>query len=272
MKKSLIIILFIFIMLCGCSKQKQEEITSTTESTIIINAKNAKEYIKKEDYKSLAYAYIYNLKSGINSYESNTTGKVSAKVLFIDYLIDYNSKTIKKGSTYFVKDHSTSTLMNIDNEFYMVDNTKILYSKDLKKYDVYDMEDFHAISYSPDQYTIMGYVFNDESILSAELISNEEDNVSIKYILDNDLATNLVKKDMKNSGGLSEYPIFYNIEFTITFTNDIIPISYAIHTEYDAAKKILGKSRATQDSTCVISKINEEVTIENEEYYAELLG
>ena len=271
MKKTIIIILFIFIMLCGCSKEKQEEITSTTESTIIKNAEKAKEYIKQEDYKSLAYAYIYNLKDGINSYESNTTGKVSAKVLFIDYLIDYNSKTIKKGNTYFVKDHSTSALMDVDNEFYMVDKTKILYSKDLKKYDVYDMN-FHAISYSPDQYTIMGYVFNDESILSAELISNEEDNISIKYVLDNDLATNLVKKDMKNSGGLSEYPVFYIIEFTITFTNDIIPISYAIHTEYDAAKKILGKSRATQDSNCVISKINEEVIIENEDYYAELLG
>ena len=274
MKKKLIILIllialaFVFV---GCKKE-EPPITNNSESTIIKNAKTTDEYIKKKDYKSIAYAYIYSLKEGTTSYEAATTGTISAKVLFIDYVIDYSSTTIKRGSTYFTKDNSVSPLMTVQNEFYMVNDEKILVSKDLKKYEVYNLSDFQKISYSVNQYTVMGYVFNDESIKEAELVSDLNDQVSIKYTLDNELSTNLVKVDMKNSGGLSSFPTFSSIEITLTMKKDFTPVSYSINAVYEASKALLGTTVATQKGECVINKVNQDVVISNEQAYIDKLG
>ncbi len=163
LKIALLGLVSLSIVGCGSGK-KEEPITNKDESTIIKDATSTDGFLKNEDYKSIAYAYIYNIKEGLKSYESETKGTVKAKVLFINYDIKYESVTNKLGSKFYSKDNSTSALMNIKNEFYMMDKEKILVSKDLKKYSVYTAEDYHKVSYTPDQYTIMGYVFNDQSI------------------------------------------------------------------------------------------------------------
>lgn len=275
MKKNLAKYSLLFAMafaLPGCNNPEEKPITNKDESTIIKNAKSTDEYLKKEDYKSIAYAYIYNIKEGLKSYESETKGTVKAKVAFFDYNIQYSSVTHKLGNTFYSKDNSTSTFMTVQNEFYMVDKEKILVSRDLKKYDVYTLEDYHKISYTPDQYTVMGYVFNNDSILKTELVSDKDDFVSIKYTLDNELATNLVKIDFKNNGDLSSYPTFKNIQFTLSMKRDFTPISYAIHAVYDASKPFIGTSEVTQSSECLFSKVNEQITIPNESFLASKLG
>ena len=210
-------------ILVGCNQKKEEPITDKEESTIIKNATSADEYLSKKDYKSIAYAYIYRIKEGLQSYESETNGTVKAKIAFINYDIKYNSVTYKNGKTFYSKDYSTSTLMNVKNEFYMVDKDKILVSRDYKNYKVFTAEDYHKISYTPDQYTIMGYVFNDQSIIKTEVLSDKGDDVSIRYTLDNELATNIVKVDLKNGGSLSSYPVFHNIEITLSMKRDFTP-------------------------------------------------
>ena len=274
-KKNLIAlsILSISLPLClsGCNK-KVEPITDKTESTIIKDAKSTDEYLKKKDYKSVAYAYIYNIKSGLRSYESKTTGTVKAKVLFIDYNITYDSVTNKNGNTFYYSDNSVSTLLTLKNEFYMVDKDKILISRDLKKYNVYTLEDYHKISYSPDQYCIMGYVFNDQSIINSEVISDKGDVITIKYTLDNELSTNLVKQDLKNNGDLSDYPKYESINITLSMKRDFTPISYVIDAIYEASKPLIGAARTTQHGECTFSKINENVIIPNESFLISQLG
>ena len=258
--------------LIGCNQKKEEPITDKEESTIIKNAASADEYLNKKDYKSIAYAYIYRIKEGLQSYESETNGTVKAKVAFINYDIKYNSVTYKNGKTFYSKDYSTSTLMNVKNEFYMVDKDKILVSRDYKNYKVFTTEDYHKISYTPDQYTIMGYVFNDQSIIKTEVLSDKGDTVSIRYTLDNELATNIVKVDLKNGGSLSSYPVFHNIEITLSMKRDFTPISYAINAVYDASKPIIGTARTTQQGECVFSKVNERITVPNEAFLMEQIG
>ncbi len=274
MKKGLMKYLLLTVLpltLIGCEK-KEEPITNKDESTIIKNAANTDEYLKKQDYKSIAYAYIYNIKDGLTSYESETNGTIKSKVAFINYDIVYQSITYKNGNAFYSKDHSTSTLMNIDNEFYMASKDKILVSRDLKKYDVYTLEDYKKVSYTPAQYTIMGYVFNDESIIKTEVVSDKGDVVAIKYTLDNELATNIVKVDLKVNGGLNAYPVFKSIEMTLSMKRDFTPISYAIDAVYDASKPIIGTAEVIQHGECLFSKVNEKITIPNESYLAEKLG
>ena len=257
--------------LLACEK-KEEPITNKDESTIIKDAKSTDDYLKKDDHKSIAYAYIYKIKEGLTSYESETNGTIKSKVAFINYNIEYHSITYKNGSAFYSKDHSTSPLLNVDNEFYMVEKEKILVSRDLKKYDVYTLEDYKKVSYTPAQYTIMGYVFNDQSISKTEIVSDKGDVVSIKYTLDNELATNIVKVDLKVNGGLNAYPVFKSIELTLSMKRDFTPVSYAIDAVYDASKPIIGSAEVRQHGECVFSKVNEKVTIPNETFLAEQLG
>ena len=158
------------------------------------------------------------------SYTSETTGTISAKVLFIDYLIHFSSDLTKKGSAFYCKDHSASALMNVDAEYYVNGGEKIIRSTDLKNYTVFNMEDFLTIDYSIAQYTLSGFVFTDESILMAELISNENGVVSVKYKLDNEKATHIARKSMKNTGALSDYPTFSDLEMTLTMKSDLTPL------------------------------------------------
>lgn len=274
MKKNLIkciLLLTIPFSLIGCEK-KEEPITNKDESTIIKNATNTDEYLKKGDHKSIAYAFIYNIKDGLSSYESETNGTIKSKVAFINYDIKYHSITYKNGSAFYSKDHSTSPLLNVDNEFYMASKDKILVSRDLKKYDVYTLEDYVKVSYTPAQYTIMGYVFNDQSISKTEVLSDKGDIVSIKYTLDNELATNIVKVDLKVNGGLNAYPVFKSIELTLSMKRDFTPVSYAIDATYEASKPIIGSADVKQHGECLFSKVNEKINVPNENYLAEKLG
>ena len=275
MKKKFVKYALLFLLpltLIGCGGKKEPSITNKEESTIIKNAKSVDEYLNKKDYKSIAYAFISHIKDETQSYESETNGTVKAKVAFIDYNIKYNTVTHKSGNKFYSKDISTSALMNVKNEFYMVDKEKILVSKDLKKYNVYTLDDYHKISYSPNQYVVMGYVFTDESITKTDLVSDKDDIISVKYTLDNELATNLVKIDMKSNGGLSSYPVFHNIEITLSMKRDFTPVSYSINSVYDATKPIIGTARTTQNGECLFSKVNEKIVIPNEEFLAEKLG
>ena len=271
LKIALLGLVSLSVMGCGSGK-KEEPITNKDESTIIKDATSTDGYLKKEDYKSIAYAYIYNIKEGLKSYESETKGTVKAKVLFINYDIKYESVTNKLGSKFYSKDNSTSALMNIKNEFYMMNKEKILVSKDLKKYNVYTAEDYHKVSYTPDQYTIMGYVFNDQSITDAQVVSDKGDIISIKYTLDNELATHLVKVDLKSSGGLTSYPAFKNIEITLSMKRDFTPVSYSINALYNASKPIIGSADVRQQGETTFSKVNESIVIPNEAFLLEQIG
>ena len=147
LKNKLFIIFLIIVMLLVFSscKKKDNVIINDNESTIIRDAKNINNYLSNNDYNSIAYSFIYSLKEGTKSYEYTTTGTLKAKVLFIDYIIDFSSFTIKNGNTFYSKDHSISTFTNIENESYMNSKDKILISNDLKKYEVLNMEDFHKV-------------------------------------------------------------------------------------------------------------------------------
>ena len=275
MKKNLIkcvLLAAVSVTLLGCSNKKDEPIVDKEESTVIKNAKDTDSYLKKKDYKSIAYAFIYNIKEGLQSYESKTSGTVKAKVAFFDYNIVYESVTHKKGNIFYSKDHSKSTFTTLDNEFYQIDKEKIVASRDLKKYEVYTVEEYNKVSYAMSQYLIMGYVFTDQSILNTEVVSDKGEEISIKYTLDNELATKFVKTDMKVNGGLTSYPKFESIQFTLSMKRDFTPISYKLDAVYEAAAPIIGSAKTTQVGECLFSKINENITIPNETFLAEKLG
>ena len=81
-----------------------------------------------------------------------------------------------------------------------------------------------------------------------------------------------MKVDLKNGGSLSSYPVFHNIEITLSMKRDFTPISYAINAVYDASKPIIGTARTTQQGECIFSKVNERITVPNEAFLMEQIG
>ena len=267
---SILLVLAAIFVLAGCSTA--QPLPETEDSTFIKNPKKISEYLKKEDYKSIAYAYLYNTKEGAKSYKISRSGTLKGKVLFIDYEIEISSSEIKKGNSYYGKYDSVSPLTTVHGEFYMNDKTKILTTNDLKDYKVYSMEDYHKTTYSPDQDHLLGYVFNDKSILKGELVSHSGGIVTIKYTLDNDLATRYAKLDIKTTGDLSDYPKFSSVVFTLTMKEDYTPVSYSVDAVYEVSKPILGSATVTQHLDCRFDSYNESIEIPNESSLIEKLG
>ena len=83
---SILLVLAAIFVLAGCSTA--QPLPETEDSTFIKNPKKISEYLKKEDYKSIAYAYLYNTKEGAKSYKISRSGTLNGKVLFIDYEIE----------------------------------------------------------------------------------------------------------------------------------------------------------------------------------------
>lgn len=272
-KKILLVLLFVFISIFayGC-KNKTTSTISSDESTIIKDAKSVDKFLKKGDYKSLAYAYVYNMKEGLDSYIQTTEGNLKAKIMFVNYQVDFTSTTIKKGSTFFSKDHSESTFSNLESEYYLNGDGRILFSPDSKEYTVYDVKEFRQKDITPDQLLISSYIVTDESIISAELIKEEDNVIEIKYVLDNTLSTKFAQIAMYYTGGLSDYPEFSSVELTLKMTRDIMPISYKVELIYDAKRPVLGSATVTHYFETKFEKINEEVEIPNESFYKEKLG
>ena len=268
---SIIVILPSFLLnnSCSCTRKNEQGIQTSGESKMIQTTKKVSDF--KEDYKSISFAYLNNLKNNLNTYRYDVTGTIEAKVLFINYKINFDSYTIKNGNYYYAREHSTSTFQNVDSIFYS-DNQKMAYSKNLKDYKVVTLEDYHKVSTSPEQALLLGYLFDEQSIINATLENKDDDTYTFKYVLDNDSSTPYVKKTMKETGDLVDYPTFNDINIYLTMKNDFTPVKIVLDTVYQASKPIIGSGTCTQHQEVVFSSINQNVTIENESYYKDLLG
>ena len=105
---SIIVVLPSFLLnnSCSCTRKNEQEIQTSGESKMIQTTKKVSDF--KEDYKSISFAYLNNLKNNLNTYRYDVTGTIEAKVLFINYKINFDSYTIKNGKYYYSKEHSTS--------------------------------------------------------------------------------------------------------------------------------------------------------------------
>lgn len=254
--------------LFACNKAPIEPITVEGESTVFNTDLTVNEL--KDDCKKVAFAYVYNLTYKTYGYVLTSTGKVSAKVLFFNYDVTFGTTTVKKGNLYHAVEFSRSTFVNFDEERFSNDE-KIAVKRDNKDFEVKTLKEYHENSYSPEQALISGYIFTEESILSAEFLGETDGVYAFKYIMDNELATPFVRSNMRATGDLSDYPTIKLATVTIYMKEDFAPVKTEIFAEYDAQKPVVGNTACTHTETITYS-LSENVTIENQSELLKLLG
>lgn len=157
--------------------------------------------------KKAVYATIGRL-SKYSTYKATSSGtSVAAVSGLFDYVQKTDCVTIKHGDEFYSESKSSSKLVSVrheafakgDNIAYRNNGGKISNSSALAYKEVYGV--------TPDK-LLSGHVFNDETIMYAKATITENGDYEIEIVLDKDKGNVLLLKQMKEFGGLKDYPVF----------------------------------------------------------------
>ncbi len=237
----IIIFFFSLFVLFGCKDNRRLDNEENKE----INYQNLLDAdfdVDKYEIEEIPFVFLEKL-ARLDNYTKTTKGQTIAKKL-ITYTQIIDNVYNHKDKHLITK--STSSLRNVYHEAY--------FKEDIISYKLKEEDDFSDISYEdyqskygylPYGYNLEGYNISKESIKEIKKIED------CKYhiILDNEIATNDVKIQMKEYGNLNDYPIFSLIEMDIIMNKDFNPISIILKSEYEIDIPILGKTKCAQEYT-----------------------
>ena len=198
---------------------------------------------------------VYNY----DSYYYVVTGE-SVTNTIIKYKQKIYSEMMKKGSdAYYYSDSSSILLKTNFRAFFH--NDIVNYIKDSIE-GLCSLEEYKNI-YGPTPFddNLMGYVINNDSIISVSLINSNNHQYEYVIQLDGKNYCDLLKRQMKEFGDLNALPEFLNVEFRITLRGDFYPISIKIKSEYLVDASVIGSTECEQNLEVVFKSINEEIII-----------
>ncbi len=272
-------ILTIFLTSCGSSSNthlsREEDsdedtsVTSTTSTDVSEGSGNTSTSEEKtplvsdlteENYKS--FITYYNAKfASLTSFKAVTEGHTLSNVFGIDIDQSIAVKTIKSKDYAYMMNESHSSLVNTTHEVFYHDKKALYKDNGESNYHLKDMKSYlNKYGTYPLDKGIEGYIIKDETITS--ISKKMEGDIHVFTLgLDPEKSSTNVRIQMKQFGGLDDYPIFSEINLTIKLQNDYTPISVSLDSKY-VAKKMLDSS-CHQTYTNTYSNINEELTIEH---------
>ena len=244
------------LILSSCGKTKVPDVT-TGEDTIISNMKTKIEDVK--DIKQIVFASLGKLNSYKTYSKSSTNHIVAAGGLNKQ---DSTSTMYKNGDEYYTYSYSKSTWASVEHEA-LYKNDKVAYRN--KKGDIKNatLEDYLAVYGVSPSKLLSGQIFNQDTILYAELASSNSDGTyTYRLVLDKQKANAALIYQTKAFGGLKSYPEFSdNTQFTLTIKSDYTPISYSYTANYKVNVAILGNTSVSEDCSATFSNFNEAVSI-----------
>ena len=235
------------------------DLSNEQKSTIIATpTKTIDEYTPNE------CLYVLNGKiKNSNFYKSEVTGTIEAKaMLVIDITQNVANQKIKANGVMFAECISTSSMVNVGKQTYYENNKVVLRdASDAKNkkwktnLTLYAIDDYIK-EYGVDQRELSNYILNDETIVSSELLSCENNNYTFKYVLDTVKATPFYKINMIKMGDLKSSPVFNSCEIIITMNANFEPISIESIDNYNVAQFGL-KIKCTSHLTESFSAFND---------------
>lgn len=219
------------------------------------------------DAKKAVYAAIGRL-SQLSTYKSESAGTSVASVAG---LFGYTQKTncvfIKHGDEFYTDSNSESRFVNVKQEVfakggnitYRVNGGEIVNSEAESYKNVFGV--------TPDK-LLSGHIFNDETIVYAELSGVNNGEYTFKVVLDKDKGNALMSKQMKEYGNLNAYPTFTdNTVIELTLSSDYTPVRFAYTSKYIVNVSVLGELPCVEQNEVVFSGFNEEVVIPDTEAF-----
>ena len=212
------------------------------------------------DVSSFASAYSSKMAS-YRSLKRVSSGKTLSKVLFIDSEQSIDVLAVKNGEYSYLNNESHG-VVNTSHTAYFRGENALVKDNSATSYTAMAMGDYLA-KYGVDPFNDVfeGFSVREETVKAFSVEAVGDGTYKAKLELNPDNAANNVKIQMKQFGGLDEYPTFKTIGITFHFGADLAPIDTVLHSEYTA--KLFVASECTQDYTVTFSELDGDPEIPN---------
>lgn len=260
-------IAIILLVAFFCGKERGTvNLENGGQSDILQTDLSPAEIEAREGAKSVAFAFVDKM-SKLQSYKMTSKGESVASLL--GYRQQVSDSGYKYGGEVYVKNTSSSPIANVNHEAFAttVDGVaKVAYRNDGGAITVLNRDGdggYKSIyGISPDDIAIGGYIFNQNTLKSAERMDENlkyPGDLRYRFVLEcSDEATAFVQLQMLQYGKLAEAPVFSSIQFEITMTANWEPREVYSHIQYSAKKRIGGTLSFTcdQNLTATYTDVN----------------
>ena len=193
--------------------------------------------LSPEEYASFPKLYLQRL-GRYQSFKAVTKGKTTADmgIMKTDQTIEVEAI---KGEYSYLKNVSNSTFVNTYHEALFHADKAMYRDGDKAEFKVASKDAYLDIyGVDPFSYCIEGYEVGEGCVTDVKRVLGGE---GYTYVLTFDVekATPNVRIQMKQFGGLKDYPVFSSIKITIQVQEDLTPISLHVDAAYKATKNVL---------------------------------
>ncbi len=214
------------------------------------------------DAKEVIYAVLGKLNK-TKTYERNATTITKAQKGVINYTQETTSKFVRNSDEYYAQSSSHSNFVNSEHEA-MLKNNLVAYRQNGSEIKTAEANNYASVFGVLPTKLLSGQIFNQETIIYAKLVSNNDNTYTYNIILDKDLANAALVYQMKEFGGLSSYPTFTdNTEFILNIDNTYTPLSYSVTASYNVSVAVLGDLACKEETTATFSNFNQQVSVPN---------
>lgn len=251
----------------GCNKSETPPLVAGEDTVIVSTKKTAKDL----DAETAVFAALGKLES-YSTYQTESSGKAVAKKGFINYTQNTTAKAYKHGDEYYSDTVSESSFVNVKHEAfgkgegvaYRISGGDVINTKLSDYIEVYGVTPAKLLS---------GHVFNQETLVSASLISSKNGLYTYSLTLEKDGANALLKKQMKMFGNLGGYPAFSSdTKAKLVIKEDLTPVSYSYESNYSISVAVLGNMDCVETNEIKFDNFNGEVKIPDTEKFNAALG
>ena len=273
------VFLLSLLLLSSCSNNNESILSRITESDESSSISTTSEIpleehylheLEENEYKSF-YKYYYQKLTTYKSYKAVTKGVTKSVVLgFINVDQSIDATVIKNKEYGYFTNASHSDFANTEHEAYYHNDKSVYKDYGENEYHTSSLENYlNKYGFYFYDHLIEGFIINEETITNIA-INKEEDNYLVSLDLDIETSTNNVKIQMKEFGGLDNYPSFKNINLKLLLQDDYTPIYIALDASYDASKGV--GSSCHQTYQVDFSLYNENIEIPGLEKIKELFN
>lgn len=241
------------------SEESSSDISGDTSDTSSIIDPKVSDLVEGE-YSKFVPNY-YNKLAKLKSFKEVTKGQTVSTVLFVEVVQSIDVTVIKNNDYTYMTNISHSDMVHTEHLAYYHDSKALYKDNNEENYHLKNLNSYlDKYGTYPLDKAIEGYIVNDTTIKTITKVS-EGDEHTFTLTLDPEKAPNNVKIQMKQFGGLDDYPSFSEITLAVTLHDDYTPIKVTVDTKYKAKKVMETDCHQTYEVT--FSNIDEEIEIPN---------
>ena len=213
--------------------------------------------IKDVEDKDVPLLIAKRLKE-MNDFEAHTLGKTVAKLL-ITYNQEIDSTLSYHDGIYYLHTFSKSLLVKLYHEAFIKEDSVIYRTKANDEFSTLTAFDYLSLyGNNPFSLNIEGFIIKEGSVTKVLNLSHDDEYI-YQITLDGNLCGEYNKIQMKEYGGLSDYPTYEQVVLTIHILEDFTPTMLEFEASYNAPYPVFGNAKCKQTYTVTFSKISNDI-------------